>query len=119
MTKPELVERSREFRKYPTEAENTLWQAIRGRRIAGLKFRRQHPLLGLIFDFYCPEIKLAIEVDGNVHQNIDQKERDNLRTEIVTDHGILVVRFRNSDVTDHLDEILQQIRLISEQRKIP
>jgi len=119
MKKPELVERCREFRKNPTEAENTLWQAIRGRQIAGLKFRRQHLFWGFIFDFYCPEIKLVIEVDGNVHQNEDQRERDNLRTEIIKDHGIRIIRFRNSDVTGHLDETLQQIRLISEQRKIP
>ena len=53
-----LKENARRMRKEPTEAEEKLWQAIRNRKLAGFKFRRQHPFVGFIIDFYCEEIKL-------------------------------------------------------------
>lgn len=75
-----LYEYGRELRQVSTEAEELLWQNLRNRKLNGLKFRRQHPLDKFLADFYCHEKKLAIEVDGAVHDANDAKEYDKGRT---------------------------------------
>ena len=74
----QLQERARELRKAMTQAEQVLWKALRGRRMAGLRFRRQHPVGRFILDFYCPAAKLGLEVDGGIHDG--QAERDEERS---------------------------------------
>ncbi len=71
-----LRQASRRMRRQPTKSEDLLWQALRKRQLAGLKFRRQHPIGPSIVDFYCHEKRLAVEVDGGVHQENDVKEHD-------------------------------------------
>jgi very-short-patch-repair endonuclease len=82
------------MRAMPTAAEAVLWSALRGRRLGGWKFRRQHVIAGYIVDFYCAELWLAVEVDGPVHQgrDIDDRERD----EHLASLGADVVRLRNA-----------------------
>jgi very-short-patch-repair endonuclease len=75
------------------------------------KFRRQHPICGYILDFYCQEIRLGIEVDGEVHQTQEQIAYDNQRSIDLSEIGIKVIRFRNSEVIRSVDEVLQQILL--------
>ena len=103
----QLKEIIHEQRSQPTKAEKQLWAALRNRQLGGYKFRRQHPAGGYILDFYCPEVKLGIEVDGEVHKQqttFDMERENDLRS-----LGIMVMRFWNSEVDDHLEDVLEQI----------
>ncbi len=101
-----IVQAARDARRHPTQAEEKLWEAIRGRRLAGLKFRRQHPYGQFILDAFCVQHQLEIEVDGGIHNTSDQIAYDRARTEFLNLHGIRVLRFTNEQVLDHLDEVL-------------
>ena len=74
-----------DFRKYirnnSTSAEVTLWKSLKRKQVEGLKFRRQHSIENYIVDFYCPTLKLIIELDGEYHNNLVQENKDSLRTE--------------------------------------
>ena len=106
----ELQQAARGMRTEPTEAEDVLWEALRGRRLDGLRFRRQHPVGRFVLDFYCPIHKLAVEVDGEVHDS--QQERDAERTAVIEAHGYRVVRFRNEEVMQNLPAVLDGIRTV-------
>lgn len=93
-----IVERAREFRQGETTAEQILWEALRARRLAGLKFRRQHPYEHLILDFFCVEKLCAVELDGGVHNVPEQREHDRARDVFLAERGIRVIRTRNEDV---------------------
>ena len=95
------------MRREPTPAEELLWRRLRGRKLQGLKFRRQHPLERFILDFYCPDVRLAVEVDGPVHQY--SREEDNLRAEFLASQGIRILRFSNEVVLDSTDKVIQTI----------
>ena len=86
----------RELRQKQTPAEQFFWELVRDRRFEGYKFRRQHPLGTFITDFYCPELRLAVELDGGIHAT--QVERDQARDEILAQQGIRVVRIRNEEL---------------------
>ena len=79
-----------------TPAEATLWRALRGKGAGGWKFRRQQGIGPFILDFYCPELRLCIELDGSVHDY--SYEYDQRRTAFLAAQGIRVVRFRNEQV---------------------
>ncbi|MGQ1892077.1 endonuclease domain-containing protein [Thermophagus sp. OGC60D27] len=97
------------LRKNMTPAEKTLWSRIKGNKILGLRFRRQHPIDIFIADFYCHKIKLVIELDGNIHDEPTQKEYDTNRTEELNRLGITVIRFTNKDVLENTDQVITQI----------
>ncbi len=99
--------RARELRKQLTPAEESLWKHLRDRRLAGLKFRRQEPLGRYILDFYCHECRLAVEIDGAVHDTREREDRE--RTEWLEAQGIRVLRFCNSDVVNKLEGVLEEI----------
>ncbi len=90
-----------------TTAETALWEELRNRRLNSLKFRRQHPTGQFILDFYCYDMKLAIEVDGSIHNSADVMERDSGRTYMLAEWDITVMRFTN-------EEILKNIKLVRE-----
>jgi very-short-patch-repair endonuclease len=92
--------RARSFRRQPTPAEATAWSLLRGRRLLGLKFRRQQVIAGFIVDFYCASRRLALELDGAPHDHPDQAEHDVRRTQALQKRTIQVLRLRN----DQLDE---------------
>jgi very-short-patch-repair endonuclease len=117
MTDPLLIERCREFRKNPTLAEALLWEQLRNKRLAGIKFRRQHPIAGYVLDFFCFEIKLGVELDGAVHTHKDQAEYDACRTLELTEEGVTILRFWNSEVIGGIDSVLERIRLKAESMK--
>ena len=98
---------ARAMRALPTAAEAVLWSALRGRRLGGWKFRRQHVIAGYIVDFYCAQLWLAVEVDGAVHQGrrVDDRERDDHLATL----GVRVVRLLNADVLDRLDAVVEQL----------
>jgi very-short-patch-repair endonuclease len=90
-----------------TPAEEELWRVLRDRRFDGVKFRRRHPVGPFILDFCCPAARLAVEVDGDVHD--EQRERDQARTAFLVDNGYSVLRFRNEEVLNDLDAVLTRI----------
>ena len=96
---------ARQMRAEPTEAEAVLWRALRGRRLAGWRFRRQHVLAGFVVDFYCPSLWLAIEVDGPIHD--ERRVEDDARTQALATLGVRVLRFRNEDILSRLQEVLE------------
>ena len=81
-----------------TRAEAIVWRWLRDRRLEGLKFRRQHPILNYIADFYCPELKLVIEIDGRGHEGMTQDFDDIQRSQEMSKLGIEVIRVSNEDV---------------------
>lgn len=99
-----------ELRKNRTYAEKVLWQLLRNRKLGNLKFRRQHPVSIFILDFYCHEKRLAIEVDGGIHNSPDQKEWDDNRTFELNELGITVLRFTNEEVVDRTKEVVKSIK---------
>ncbi len=84
----------------PTAAEAAAWALLRNRRCLGLKFRRQHVIRGFIVDFYCPELRLGVEVDGAVHRDRSQAEYDEARSRALAQAGIVVVRISNEQVSE-------------------
>ncbi len=100
---------ARSLRDNMTPAEGLLWSALRNKQLLGLRFRRQHAVGNFILDFYCPACKLAIEVDGAVHD--DRQTEDALRTQKLEQHGYQVLRFRNEEILNNLNQVLQIIIL--------
>src|SRR5450759_252259 len=92
---PEIFKMAKELRKMETESEKLLWSRLHKNQILGLQFRRQHPINRFIADFYCPKIKLIIEVDGSIHELPEYQAHDIGRSEILNDFGITVIRFTN------------------------
>ncbi len=106
---PKLLEAARELRKNQTDAEHLLWNILRNRQIADYKFRRQHPIGKFILDFYCHERKLAIELDGGQHNEQEQKEYDEARTEWLKEQGVEVLRFWNNEVLKMTEAVVEKI----------
>ncbi len=104
-----VVDLARQLRKDQTTAEQLLWACLRDRRIAGAKFRRQHPLGRYIADFYCHEANLVIELEGSIHNKEGQREYDAARQEIMEQRGITVLYFRNDRLIRELEGVLAEI----------
>jgi very-short-patch-repair endonuclease len=102
-----MKNRRRQLRSEPTECEKILWQHIRKNQISGIRFRRQVSIGGYVMDFYAPSIKLAIEIDGSIHDK--QKEYDNFRQSGIETMGIRFLRFSNDQVSNEIDKVLQEI----------
>lgn len=105
----QMIERSRDLRLKPTDAEQVLWKHLRNRRLGGLKFRRQHPIGNFIADFFCGEARLVIELDGAVHQEKTQARRDTLRDYIMQENNLKVLRLSNDEVLLDIENALQKI----------
>ncbi len=105
----DLKERARYMRQNPTEAEQILWQRLRHRRIKGYRFRRQHPIVRYIVDFYCAEAKLVIEVDGSIHSEPGHAEYDAERQKFLEHLGLRVLRFLNAEVMLKTDAVIAVI----------
>ena len=98
---------ARHLRKSQTEAERLLWQALRNRRLAGYKFRRQVPKDKYIVDFICESQKLIVEVDGPAHQ--EAQDYDAARTQVLERLGYTVMRLKNEDCFDDMDASVEAI----------
>lgn len=92
-----------------TEEEKLLWSKLSNKQL-GVKFRRQHPLHDFIADLYCHSHRLVIEVDGGIHNTVENRAYDELRSETFTSFGIQVVRFTNNDVIDHTENVIKSIK---------
>ncbi len=102
-------ELSRDLRKDSTDAENEFWEMVRGKRMFGLKFRRQQIIKGFIVDFYCVKIGLCVEIDGDIHNTQEQITYDRLRDEVISQIGLKILRIRNEDIFNDKDGIIKAI----------
>ena len=105
---PAIRQFARELRQPLTPAEATLWRILRNRNL-GYKFRRQHEIEVFIIDFYCAEVKLCIEIDGDTHLEQGQQEYDAARTEYLELLGRKVIRFSNNDVRYNINAVVLEI----------
>jgi very-short-patch-repair endonuclease len=105
---PSLKPRRKQLRNRATEAEKILWSCLKNEGL-GHKFIRQYSVEGYVVDFYCPEKRLAVELDGEIHIKQDQIEYDKYRTRLVNAWGIKIVRFWNWEVKTQLTQVLHKI----------
>jgi very-short-patch-repair endonuclease len=103
------MSRARYLRKNAPECERILWRHLRNHNFAGYKFRRQHPIDPYVLDFYCPALKLDIELDGSGHGYSLREKRDQKRDQFLAAQGIAVVRFWNHQIREELDSVLRAI----------
>ncbi|MRT94887.1 DUF559 domain-containing protein [Ancylomarina sp. 16SWW S1-10-2] len=108
--KPNLIEYRKKLRRRSTAAESTLWKTIKNKQIENLKFRRQHSIGNYIADFYCPEIRLIIELDGASHDNYLSEEKDIVRDRTLEEYNCTIIRFENRYVYEFLEEIIEAIK---------
>ena len=97
----ELIHVAQKNRNNPTHAENKFWEEIISNKQTGFKFRRQKTIENFILDFYCSELLLCIEIDGEYHEAI--KEQDKARTERLNILGIKVIRYTNKQVLEQIE----------------
>ena len=93
-----------------TAAECVLWECLKGRQLGGKKFRRQVSIGRYIVDFYCPEARLVIELDGARHFSITIDDYEAERTRYLEQEGLKVIRFENKEIYDHLEGALEMIK---------
>lgn len=101
--------RRRALRHSMSIAEVILWSKLSRKQMLGYKFRRQYSVDQYIIDFYCPRLKLAIEVDGDSHYFPGSEEHDNIRQKHIETFGVRFLRFTNDDVCDNIDGVCQNI----------
>jgi very-short-patch-repair endonuclease len=101
--------RARQLRHQSSDAELRLWAHLRSSQLEGLKFLRQHPFGSFILDFYCPSLKLAIELDGGQHATDKGMEADEKRTSYLEHLGVRVLRFSDYDALTNTDGVIVEI----------
>lgn len=104
-----LKTRRKELRKNLTPAEATLWKSLQRKQLKGRKFRRQHSIENFIVDFYCPQEKLIIELDGAIHLDFAQQNYDFERMQKLEELGFTVISFENKLVFENLPWVLEKI----------
>ena len=113
----DLFSKAQFLRRNETKAEKLLWEKLRNNQLEGLKFRRQHPVNIYIADFYCHKFKLIIELDGDYHNQEEQKQKDEVRTEVLRLNGLKIIRFKNEEVEQDINQVLTTIKNKIEQLK--
>ena len=104
-----LKDYRKELRKNQTEAEVKLWQRLRNKRLEGIKFFRQYSVGYYILDFYCPQLKIGIELDGGQHAQKENRVYDLERSSFFETKGIKIIRFWNNEILNHLELVLEKI----------
>ena len=113
------VEKRKFLRNHATKAERILWRHLKNSQLENTKFRRQYSIDQFVLDFYSPEIKLAIEIDGKSHLNKDKIPYDQGREKHIKSFGIKFQRFANEEIYSNLDFVLIQIEnRIKELKKV-
>jgi very-short-patch-repair endonuclease len=100
--------RRRELRKKQTPQEKRLWDFVRGRQLGGAKFRRQYSVGGFVLDFYCPELRLAVEIDGPIH--CFRKRYDRYRQSAIEGMRIGFLRFTNTEIECDFGLVTEKIK---------
>ena len=113
-----LKQVARDNRNNPTKAEIKTWEEVLSKKQTGYLFLRQKIIDNFILDFYCSNLLLAIEIDGSVHDNKQQKDNDKIRTEMLDILGIKVIRYTNSEVINNMDFVCKDIMKKMNIRKI-
>lgn len=103
--------RRRSLRNQPIPSEVVTWSLLRGRRLLGCKFRRQYGIGPYIIDFYCPSIRLAVEIDGETHFRPGQDVKDTARQQWIEQQGITFVRLTSDEVMGNLDGVVQKLEM--------
>lgn len=116
---PQYKDVRRSLRSNPTEAEKVLWAKLREKQLNGLKFRRQYGIGRYIVDFYCPELRLAIELDGESHYKEGAQEYDQKREGYIRSFDVHFLRFTNNQVYSSLDDVLRKIENAAMRLKSP
>ena len=106
---------ARGLRQRQTKAEVRLWSRLRNRQLDNLKFRRQVPRGKFVADFLCDEAMLILEIDGSQHD--EAPEKDVARTAYLESLGYMVMRFRNMDVLQNTDRVLDHVQAVAEERR--
>ena len=101
----------RQLRHDETPMERKLWKYLRNKQLDGLRFRQQHGFGPYIMDFYCPSIRLCIELDGEVHNTVEQQAKDADRTVFLNQNRIYVLRLTNEEVDADIQGVLEKIRM--------
>ncbi|MGD0591492.1 MAG: DUF559 domain-containing protein [Bacteroidota bacterium] len=114
---PRLKQIARKLRKDMTLSEILLWQHIKGKQLLGYDFHRQKPIDEYVVDFYCPRLKLVLEIDGDSHEG--KEEEDKIRQEKMESLGLTVLRFWDWDVKDNVDGIVEHLREWIEAHRSP
>ena len=104
-----LKERRRSLRRQMPKAEVLMWSRLKSKQLDGFKFRRQHSVGSYILDFYCPELNLAIELDGDTHAGKQAENYDQKRQQYIELFGIRLIRFTNFQVIENMEGVLQEI----------
>lgn len=107
----EKLKMAKWMRSHMTLAEKCFWNGVKTDKFMGLHFRRQQVIHGFIADFYCEELNLVVEVDGGVHEQ--QKDYDKLRTKIIKQYGLKIIRFSNEEVIDWNDWVMEELKNIA------
>jgi len=104
---PKLKQLARKLRKSSTKSEVILWNYLKGKQVLGYDFHRQRPIKNYIVDFYCSELKLAIEIDGESHYGNEVK--DEIRQKEIEKYGVSFLRFDESQIYFNLDGVMKVI----------
>jgi len=107
---PKLKERARQLRKNMTPGEAKLWQRLKGKQLMGYDFDRQRPIDQFIVDFYCKQLMLAIEIDGSSHDSEAAQQKDDERQARLEALGVSFLRFREAEVLQNLEEVVERIK---------
>ncbi|MEK7518917.1 MAG: DUF559 domain-containing protein [Patescibacteria group bacterium] len=99
----------RKLRSNMPKAEVMLWSRLKGKQLGGLKFRRQYSVGSYVVDFYCPSVRLVVEVDGETHLGQNSKTKDAERQRAIEAVGLRVIRVLNTDVYQNIDGVLEYI----------
>ena len=106
---PALKSRRQILRKNQTDAEKKVWSILRGKQLSGFKFFRQCSVGPYILDFYCPKLRLAIEIDGSQHNETSGQAHDERRTKYLVNQGIKVIRFWNNEILTNPEGVFEEI----------
>jgi very-short-patch-repair endonuclease len=99
------------LRNNATKAEKLLWQKLKNSQL-GYKFRRQHGIKQYVVDFYCPKLKLIVELDGDVHNFIEQQKHDWIKEKNLEKLGFKIIRYHNNEIIKDIDKVMVNIKAI-------
>ena len=111
-----LKDRRRQLRRQPIPSEAKFWMFLRNRQYRGLKFRRQHSIGGYILDYFCPALRLAIEIDGDSHLKPGRDIYDERRQRWIERQGVTIVRFLSSDVINNFEGVIERLDEVIKQK---
>lgn len=115
-----IKDRAKRLRNKMTPSEVILWHNLRKKKLGGTIFRRQHPIKKFIVDFYCHQARLVVEIDGGIHDHVENQEYDGNRTFELEQLGLKVIRFKNEEVEKEINKVLTTLEgIIKERTTLP